>query len=282
MSSTKLARFISPKISQCTLGRSAAQLSSLPPIGYIYLGNVSYAKALDMQKQLCRKRIDEIYAGPHNSRIPRGTRTLADSLILLEHSPVYTNGRRNHGVLSVDEITRLRKLGCDYVETNRGGEITFHGPGQLVAYPNLYLKDHHLGTKCYVKGLEHTIVEACARLGIDADVVDGFPGVWVSHTQKVAALGTHVQKYVTSHGFALNCTTDMKWFDEIVPCGLEGRSATSLASVLARQGRSEVDSSIGAVLPTVIDSFKAVFGCDVLPLEEVSPETYAMIRQLLE
>ncbi|KAJ2731458.1 hypothetical protein IW152_004546 [Coemansia sp. BCRC 34962] len=279
MSSIKL---ISPKIGQCTLSRSATQLSSLPPIGYIYLGTVSYAKALNMQKQLCRLRIDEIYAGPHHTRIPREDRILADSLILLEHSPVYTNGRRNHGVLSVDEIARLRKLGCDYVETNRGGEITFHGPGQLVAYPNMYLKDHHLGTKCYVKGLEYTIVEACARLGIDANVVEGFPGVWVSQTHKVAALGTHVQKYVTSHGFALNCTTDMKWFNEIVPCGLEGRLAISLANVLAKQGRANIDTSVGALMPTVIDSFKAVFGCDVLPLEEVSPKTYATIKRLLE
>ncbi|KAJ2745267.1 hypothetical protein GGI20_002290 [Coemansia sp. BCRC 34301] len=274
--------FVSSKIGQCTLGRSAAQLSSLPPIGYIYLGKVSYAKALEMQKQLCRQRIDEIYAGPHLSSVPRQSRMLADSLILLEHSPVYTNGRRNHGTLSADEISRLRKLGCDYVETNRGGEITFHGPGQLVAYPNIYLKDHGLGAKCYVKGLELTIVEACARLGIDADVVDGFPGVWVSQTQKVAALGTHVQKYVTSHGFALNCTTDMKWFGEIVPCGLQGKSATSLARVLTKQGRADIDASVDAVTPTVIESFKAVFGCDVLPLEQVSPKTYAAIKQLVK
>ncbi|KAJ2584590.1 hypothetical protein GGH95_000279 [Coemansia sp. RSA 1836] len=282
MHSKTLAKLVSPKIGQCTLGRSAVQLSSLPPVGYICLGKVSYAKALAMQKQLCRQRIDEIYAGPHHSRVPRKSRMLADSLILLEHSPVYTNGRRNHGALSADEIARLQKLGCDYVETNRGGEITFHGPGQLVAYPNMYLKDHFLGTKCYVKGLEHTIVESCARLGIDADIVDGFPGVWVSQTQKVAALGTHVQKYVTSHGFALNCTTDMKWFSEIVPCGLQGKSATSLARILAKQGRADVDASTNAVLSTVIDSFKAVFGCDVLPLEMVSPETYDTIKQLVQ
>ncbi|KAJ2910398.1 hypothetical protein GGI21_000912 [Coemansia aciculifera] len=235
-----------------------------------------------MQKQLCRQRIDEIYSGPRHACVPRKSRILADTLILLEHTPVYTNGRRNYGALSADETSRLQKLGCDYVETNRGGEITFHGPGQLVAYPNMYLKDHYLGTKCYVKGLEYTIVETCARLGIDADIVDGFPGVWVSQTEKVAALGTHMQKYVTSHGFALNCTTEMRWFTEIVPCGLQGKSATSLASVLAKQGRANVDASVGAVLPMVIDSFKAVFGCDVLPLEQVSPETYSIITQLVQ
>ncbi|KAJ2001454.1 hypothetical protein GGI04_001901 [Coemansia thaxteri] len=282
MDASRLARFASQKISQCTLGRSAAQLSGLPSIGYVFLGEVPYVKALTMQKMLCRKRIDEIYSGPHRSSVPRDSRTLADCIILLEHKPVYTNGRRNHGALSSDEIARLESLGCDYVETNRGGEITFHGPGQLVAYPNLYLKDHSLGTKCYVEGLEHTIIEACARLGVDAGTIGGYPGVWASPTKKIAALGTHVQKYVTSHGFALNCTTDMKWFSEIVPCGLQGKSSTSLASILAQQGKGNVDVSVNAVLPTVVDSFSTVFGCNLLPLEDLSPKTFSTIKQLLQ
>ncbi|KAJ2305495.1 hypothetical protein IWW55_001903 [Coemansia sp. RSA 2706] len=233
---------------ECTLGRSAEQLSRLPTIGYVYLGQVPYHKALEMQQQLCRARIDELYALPPAARADRSNRKYSDALILLQHPPVYTNGRRNRGKLTPEEIARLRDLDCDYFETNRGGEITFHGPGQLVGYPNLYLKDHHLATKCYVEGLENTIVETCARFGIAAKSMPGFPGVWTSPTQKVAALGTHVQRYVTSHGFALNCTTDMKWFREIVPCGLDGKTAVSLQTLVERQWSGQ-DASVDAVLP---------------------------------
>ncbi|KAI8325349.1 lipoyltransferase [Martensiomyces pterosporus] len=269
------------------MGRSAEQLARLPAVGYIYLGEVPYGKALELQSKLCRRRIDEIYSGPPGTRVPREQRRLADSLILLQHAPVYTNGRRNHGKLPAEDIERLRQLSCEYFETNRGGEITFHGPGQLVAYPNLYLRDHFLGTKCYVEGLENTVIETCAQFGVDADRQPGFPGVWVSPTQKIAALGTHVQKYVTSHGFALNCTTDLKWFNQIIPCGLEGKTAASLQSVLEQNQRgatdaATVDVTVDSVLPVVVDSFRKVYGCDIRPLEHVSPATCEEIAQLLK
>ncbi|KAJ2709976.1 hypothetical protein H4R19_003980 [Coemansia spiralis] len=259
----------------CALGRSAEQQARLPAVGYVYLGEVPYSKALEMQRQLCRRRIDEI----HNQQ-----RTLSDALILLQHPPVYTNGRRNRGKLSAAEIARLRGLGSEYVETDRGGEITFHGPGQLVAYPSVCLKDHFLGAKCYVDGLERTVVEACARVGVAAAAVPGFPGVWTSPSEKVAAVGTHVKRFVTSHGFALNCTTDMKWFREIVPCGLEGRTAVSLQTLVARQQGGSGAAAVGvdAMVPTVVSSFARVFGCDVRPLEAVSPATLRAIHELLQ
>ncbi|KAJ2724271.1 hypothetical protein GGI07_002044 [Coemansia sp. Benny D115] len=230
-----------------------------------------------MQAQLTRRRINEIYSGPKNTRIDRSARTLADSLILLEHPPVYTNGRRNHGKVPEKEIQRLRSLGCDYVETNRGGELTFHGPGQLVVYPSLDLKDHVLGAKCFVEGLENTVIDACAQVGVKAWAERGFPGVWVSSTQKVAALGTHVQKYVTSHGLALNCTVDMqKGFANIVPCGLHGREAVSLNDLV-----DEKDVKVSDMVPRVLSSFSRVFGCPLVPLEELSPTTFALINKLL-
>ncbi|KAJ2783094.1 hypothetical protein H4R18_001915 [Coemansia javaensis] len=258
-----------------TLGRTAAQLAGVPPVGYVYLGVVPYRAALEMQRQLCRRRIDEIQSGR--------ARTLSDALILLQHPPVYTNGRRNRGRVPAAEAARLRALGADYVETNRGGEITFHGPGQLVGYPSMHLRDHHLGARCYVEGLENTVVGACARFGVAARAIPGFPGVWASPAEKVAALGTHVQRYVTSHGFALNCTTDMRWFREIVPCGLEGRTAVSLQSLVARQpGGPGPDPSVDAAVPAVVDSFGAAFRCAVRPLAEVSPATLDAIQELLQ
>ncbi|KAJ1848161.1 Arp complex subunit, partial [Coemansia sp. RSA 486] len=274
--------FASARISQCTLGRTPAQLETLPSIGYINLGRVDYQTALVLQKQLSRQRISDIYAGPQNTRVEAGKRRLTDFILLVEHPPVYTNGRRNHGKVSKDEIQRLQSLGSQYVETNRGGEITFHGPGQLVVYPSVYLRDHHLGTKCYVEGLENTVVETCARLGVDANAIRGFPGVWVSSTKKVAALGTHVQKYVTSHGFALNCTTDMKWFRQIVPCGLEGKSAVSLEQVVVQNGSCVERPTVEAVTPVVLSSFAQVFGCQVRPLQELSPATFGAVQSLLQ
>ncbi|KAJ2159455.1 Arp complex subunit [Coemansia sp. RSA 552] len=262
----------------CTLGRSPKQLRALPPVGYVYLGQQPYRKALEMQQRLCRLRIDEIYGSSRTA-----PRLLSDVLILLQHPPVFTNGRRNHGKLDSSEIARLQALDCDYVETNRGGEITFHGPGQLVAYPNLYLRDHHLATRCYVEGLENTVVGTCAHFGVAAHSIPGFPGVWTSPTEKVAALGTHVQKYVTSHGLALNCTTDMKWFGEIVPCGLDGRTATSLQAILAqRDGSNAADTSVQAVIPALLDSFRTAFACDLQPLDKLSPATLDVIQDLLK
>ncbi|ORX74807.1 lipoyltransferase [Linderina pennispora] len=261
--------FAATKLGDCTLSRTPDQLAQLPPMGYVYLGQIPYKQALSLQNQLSRLRIDEIYSGPQKTRTPRSSRKLSDTIILLQHQPVQP------------ELDRLHGLGCEYFETDRGGEITFHGPGQLVAYPSMYLLDHFLGTKCYVKGLENVVIESCAQFGVDADRLEGFPGVWTSGTEKVAALGTHVRRYVTSHGFALNCTTDLKWFTEIVPCGLEGKTATSLKTVLASQGKT-ADVSVDTVLPVVVDSFSKVFGCDVKPLEDVSPHTFNVLQELLK
>ncbi|KAJ2759631.1 hypothetical protein IWQ57_006504, partial [Coemansia nantahalensis] len=123
---------------------------------------------------------------------------------------------------------------------------------------------------------------ACARVGVAAEAISGFPGVWTSPREKVAALGTHVKRYVTSHGFALNCTTDMTWFREIVPCGLDGRTAVSLQTLVARQGHGDAAVDVEAMVPTVVGSFARVFGCDVRPLEEVSPATLRAIHELCE
>ncbi|KAJ1644941.1 hypothetical protein J3B02_000179 [Coemansia erecta] len=274
--------FACKRISQCTLGRTASQLKMLPPIGYVNLGLLDYRESLILQKQLSRLRISEIYSGLQNTRVPPSQRRLTDLIMLVEHPPVFTNGRRNHGKVSEHEIQRLQSLGCDYVETNRGGEITFHGPGQLVVYPSVYLRDHHLGAKCYVEGLENAVVETCARLGVEARAIAGYPGVWVTPDQKVAALGTHVQRYVTSHGFALNCTTDMRWFEEIVPCGLEGKTAVSLKDVLRQKGKDDKEPSVEDVAPVVLGSFAQVFGCQVRPLEELSPTTFETVQSLLQ
>ncbi|KAJ1663343.1 hypothetical protein IW140_001890 [Coemansia sp. RSA 1813] len=272
--------FASKKISDCTLGRTAMQLSKVPSVGYIYLGaNIGYCKALELQQRFVRKRIDQIYASVQSR--PKDDNRLVDVVFLLQHAPVYTNGRRNHGKMTDAEIERLLCGGqAEYVETNRGGEITFHGPGQLVVYPVMHLRDHYLATRCFVEGLENTVIETCARYAVGAHRLPGFPGVWTSDTQKVAALGTRCQRYVTSHGVALNCSTDLQWFGRIIPCGLDGKTATSLERILRnRYATAETHTSVECVLPVVLDSFATVFGCDIVPLEQLSPTTFSEIQR---
>ncbi|KAJ2861108.1 hypothetical protein GGI22_002539 [Coemansia erecta] len=264
--------FACKEISACTLGRTAAQLSRVPAVGYVNLGpGVGYRAALELQQRVVRARIDDAH------------RTLADVVFLLQHTPVYTNGRRNRGKMAPAALERLG--GAEFVETSRGGEITWHGPGQLVVYPVLDLRSHRLAMRCFVEGLENTVIETCARLSIGARRMAGFPGVWTSDTHKVAALGTRCQRYVTSHGVALNCAPDLRWFARIVPCGLHGKTATSLRQILLDRhvdpAAVEQRTSVASVVPLVLDSFATVFGCNVVPLEQLSPNTFAAVQDIL-
>merc|ERR1712062_610462 len=168
-------------------------------------------------------------------------------LIFVEHSPVYTTGIRSN-VYDDNEELRLKNLGAEFYRSNRGGLITFHGPGQLVAYPildlNQFIKDSDLsgkkrkllGMKWYIETLEEVIIQTL-KSGFN---IEGFrsphTGVWVnkSNEKKICAMGVHNSDLVTSHGLALNCDIDLTWFDHIVPCGIEGKGVTSLSQEMSR------------------------------------------------
>jgi lipoyl(octanoyl) transferase len=189
------------------------------------LGRVSYAEGLRVQAELIAAR----KAG-----------TIGDTLVLLEHPPVLTLGRNAHrsNILASDE--ELAAKGVEIHEVNRGGDVTYHGPGQLVGYPIVDLrgdlpgkKGPHLGPVDYVRLLEEVLIRACREFGVYTERVSGRTGVWTLaggsvYEKKVAALGVHVSQGVTSHGFALNVTTDLRDFEWIVPCGINDRAATSL------------------------------------------------------
>lgn len=147
-------------------------------------------------------------------------------LILTEHDPVYTIGIRSR---DYDENygRTLQQLGADYYETNRGGLITFHGPGQLIAYPILNLNKFEPSVRWYVSQLENAIISTCKKFKLEG-YRSPYTGVWVND-KKICAIGIHVSKYLTSHGLALNCNTDLKWFEHIVPCGIKGKGVTSLS-----------------------------------------------------
>ena len=175
----------------------------------IWLGEgVDYRATWDLQWRLAAQRGDGL---------------VPDTLLLLEHSPVYTAGRR-----AVPEHV-LAELGAPLVETDRGGQTTYHGPGQLVGYPIVSLRELGLGPRGYVAALEGAIIDTLGAMGIKAWCEDGLTAVWTAQG-KVAAIGVKISRGVTLHGFALNVTTDLSAYDAIVPCGITGRHVASMAS----------------------------------------------------
>jgi lipoyl(octanoyl) transferase len=183
------------------------------------LGRVAYAAGLDLQQGLVSER--------QQGRIP-------DQLLLLEHDPVFTLGRnaqREH-VLFPAEL--LRQRGYEVFETGRGGDVTYHGPGQIVGYPILDLAPDRRDVHRYVRDLEEVMIRTCADYGVAAGRVAGLTGTWVGQ-DKIGAIGVRISRWVTSHGFAFNVTTDLSAFDLIVPCGIRGRGVTSLERLLGRR-----------------------------------------------
>ncbi|TPX68692.1 lipoyl(octanoyl) transferase [Spizellomyces sp. 'palustris'] len=241
-------------------------------IGYKYLGkSVSYSAALELQDQLVASRTSQRDIGPdaaHNVNV----------LLLLEHSPTYTAGRRVRNT-DATEGRRLRALGAEYYETRRGGQTTFHGPGQLVGYPILDLRQLGLGVGSYVQRLEHFLILTCEEWGIAAATTED-TGVWVTD-RKIAALGIQVRKHITSHGFALNCNTDLSWYNHIVPCGLLDKGVTSITNEIALKNNGEADVSVETVIPHAVNAFGDAFSAHMLPLNEVSKTLDCHIDALL-
>ena len=179
-----------------------------------HLGTVPYRPTWELQDELADQR--------------RGRR-IGDRLLLLEHFPVYTIGRGGDAANMLATPERLRQIGTELIRIDRGGDITFHGPGQLVAYPIVELRDP-LDLRRYVRILEAAVIGAAATFGVDAAHLDGLPGIWVDGERKLAAIGVRVKRGVTTHGLALNVNTELRWFDEMIPCGIPDKEVTSLAS----------------------------------------------------
>jgi lipoyl(octanoyl) transferase len=222
-------------------------------ISLVNLGRLDYAAALVLQQQVCALRQQE---------------SIGDVLLLVEHPPVLTLGRnahRQHVVVS-DEL--LARRGISLFETNRGGDVTYHGPGQLVGYPILNLRGFTppLGIVEYLRKLEEVLIRACADYGVLTQRAPGRAGVWTLPggtvaERKIAALGVHVARGVTTHGFALNVNTDLDDFALIVPCGIRDRGVTSI--------EAEVDSapSLEQVANSVARHFGRVFGRQMVWVE---------------
>jgi len=204
-------------------------------------GTVPYAEALEWQRRLADDRI----AG----------RLDHDVLVLLEHPPVVTLGRNAHAA------NLLQRDGIEIHEVERGGDITFHGPGQLVGYPILDLTHYKQDLHWYLRTLEQALIDALAVLVIPAERNPGFTGVW-TRGRKIASIGIHVKQWVTWHGFALNVTTDLSHFDRIVPCGIQGVEMTSVERERGAESREPLwEESVEAV----VRGFESAFGIDPSP-----------------
>jgi lipoate-protein ligase B len=191
------------------------------PLLVTSLGTLSYAEALDLQRAAARARID----GP-----------LADDLLLLvEHPPVITLGRSSKAAHVLFPPSALASRGVELFDVDRGGDVTFHGPGQLVGYPIVDLRGHKEDLHWYLRQLEAALIRALATFELAAERKPGLTGVWTSG-RKIASIGVHARQWVTWHGFALNVTTDLSYFDLLVPCGIAGVTMTSVEQELLRRG----------------------------------------------
>jgi lipoate-protein ligase B len=208
------------------------------------LGRVAYEEALELQRHIARDRI--------SGALPQ------DVLLLVEHPPVVTLGRASKGKHLTSSPEFLRSKGVELFEVERGGDVTFHGPGQLVGYPIVDLKRHRLDLHWYLRKIEEALINMLAEYEIVAERNPSFTGVWTKG-RKIASIGVHARDWVTWHGFALNVTTDLSYFDLMVPCGIDGVVMTSIARELGTD-----DVSMQDVIERVSASFGAAF--DLTPV----------------
>ncbi len=211
---------------------------SLPTCSYCRLGLMDYRRAWSLQKSLA---------------LLRGREAVGDTLLLVEHPPVYTLGRRGKEIHLLVPKEKLAREGVDVVRVDRGGDITFHGPGQLVGYPILSLKERSGGASRYLRDLEEVLMRALKMLGVASGRWERLTGVWVGE-EKIGAIGVKIgAQRVTEHGFALNVNTDLRYFHQMVPCGIRDRGVTSLERVLGRK------LSLEEVVSPLVQAFGEVF-----------------------
>ncbi|MCB9592092.1 MAG: lipoyl(octanoyl) transferase LipB [Sandaracinaceae bacterium] len=222
------------------------------------LGPVPYGEAHELQERLVNARI-------------RGA--IGDTLLLLEHPPVITLGRgaKEENVLLSPE--RLAALGFEVHEIGRGGDVTYHGPGQIVGYPILDLAPDRKDVRRYVKDLEELMIRVAAGYGLEAARIDKLNGTWIG-SNKIGAIGVRISRWVTMHGFAFNVSTNLDHFGVIVPCGIQGKGVTSLERELGRE--VELDEVMDRIEARFAELFDATLErADAAPLAGVDPSAWA-------
>ena len=225
-------------------------METAAPITADWLGRIGYREAWARQKEL----VDA-----------RATGAADDTLLLLEHDPVLTLGRQADSAHVLASPRELRRRGIEVIRVERGGEVTYHGPGQLVAYPIIRLGDRGILVRPLVAALEQAMIETCADLGVETFRRDGHPGCWVEGTggrphRKIGALGLRIERGVSYHGIALNIDPDLRDFDLIDPCGMPGLISTSVAEELGRSAEPPTTAAVERAGAIFAARFAAAIG----------------------
>lgn len=230
------------------------------------LGNAPYRAVWDLQKRAQQSLIKQKRG--ENS----GQKELNDILFFVEHPHVYTLGKSGDSAHLLKGSSELSDIDAEYIEIDRGGDITYHGPGQIVGYPILDLDRYFTDIHKYLRYLEEVMIRTCADFGIPAERIEGLTGVWVDQ-EKICAMGIRCSRWVTMHGFALNVNTDLSYFQHIVPCGIKDKNVTSLSKCVGKK----VDEQ--EVKKIIIKHFADVFNAKMNKPDSV-PDTYSHFSYL--
>jgi lipoyl(octanoyl) transferase len=238
-------------------------------IAATWVGRIGYREAWQLQKELVAQRADGI---------------IDDRLLLLEHDAVLTLGRQASGAHVLATPKQLARRGIEVIRVERGGEVTYHGPGQLVAYPIIRLGDRGLLVRPLVAALEAAMIETCARLGVEALQRDGHPGCWVEGDRgrphrKIGALGLRIERGVSYHGIALNVDPDLRDFELIDPCGMPGLVSTSIAEELGRSAEPPTTAAVEHAGAVFAEAFATAIGA---PLGWIEPAAAGAVRVAVE
>lgn len=222
------------------------------------LGRISYSDAWAMQKKtqnvlIQQKRTTNAFAKPGES--------INDQFFFAEHDHVYTLGKSGNSSNLLKSISELTSIDAEYIEIDRGGDITYHGPGQIVGYPIIDLEEYFTDIHRYLRYLEEVIIQTCSEFNIKGDRIEGLTGVWVNE-EKICAMGLRCSRWVTMHGFALNVNTDLSYFNHIIPCGIVGKNVTSLEKITGEI----VDPNI--VKEILLVKFSEIFDVDIQRINE--------------
>ncbi|PPJ52211.1 hypothetical protein CBER1_09739 [Cercospora berteroae] len=231
---------------------------------HLHLPNVvSYQHAADLQHRLVTRFLAHKADAKHVIAPP-------PTILTAEFRPVYTCGRREIGTVSAAQrefLVQPTPWGqADFQEALRGGQTTFHGPGQLVAYPIIDLRQHGLTPRCYVRLLENTVMDVCKEHGVQTRTTQ-HPGVWVNDEEKICAAGVHLRRHISSHGIGLNLNIELDWFERVVACGLEGKRTTSL-----REQTGQEQWVVGTVAEQFVRYFGMRLGNVELPAVSISED----------
>ncbi|GAA6000982.1 hypothetical protein JCM10207_007357 [Rhodosporidiobolus poonsookiae] len=269
-----------------------ARLTATCPVVWTYLPRqLPYAQGLLLQESLVQARLSAKAAllspstasssDEDKAALQRVAET--DILLLLQHTPVYTAGRREKDAgVAAEEGERLRRLGADYVQTMRGGQTTYHGPGQLVGYSLMDLGAAKLSTRCYVDRLERFLADLATCLSIPVHPLE-HTGVFTSPTSKIGSIGIHIRRRISLHGFSFNIEEQTRaWFDQIVACGLADVTSTNATTELRRLGKlgNKEEKLVLDVVPTAVELFGQRYGREMRQLED--GDEYEETRRMIE